>query len=140
MQEQIENKKIFGFIAFITPLVCKILETIFSSIGASAEQKGEGLQISFHIKSGEKELEFYLNNLLLEIATIDRDESPLRFDEKLQDFEYFAAKAAKLTDSKMRILFELLSEDDVDKVIDSISEKAKDYQRVRIWKFDELKE
>jgi hypothetical protein len=67
------------------------------------------LKTEFHIKSGEKEMTFYLHNLLLEIATIDRDENPLRFDDRLVDFDYFAKKTARIIESKLKILFKLLS-------------------------------
>ncbi|MGA2916606.1 MAG: hypothetical protein ABSE89_11330 [Sedimentisphaerales bacterium] len=137
MQNQEEIAKINHFLSAILPVIVRSMKTFLQTAGLEVEEKGCGLDTAFLIKAGEKETEFYLHNLFLEIATIDRDEIPLRFDEKLQDFDYFAAKSAKLIDSKLRILFELLSQDDVDKVIDNISQQAKDYQRVRIWRFDQ---
>jgi len=80
---------------------------------------------------------FCLHNLLLEIATIDRDEQPLRFDQKLRNIDYFARKTAQIAESKLRILFELLAEDNLDKAIDSITQEANNYQRIRIPRFDQ---
>jgi hypothetical protein len=124
MRNQEEITKINHFISMILPGIVQSVKTFLQSAGLNVEEKGSGLDTVFSIKSGKKEADFYLHNLLVEIATVDRDEEPLRFDEKLRDFDYFVAKAAKLTDSKMMILFELLSEDDVDKVIDNISQKS----------------
>ncbi len=73
MQEQIEKLKISEFVNFILPIACGILKQTFETMGISAEQMGIGLDTIFFIKKDDKEVEFYLNNLLLEIATIDRD-------------------------------------------------------------------
>jgi hypothetical protein len=137
MQEQIEKLKISEFISFTLSIVCGILKQTFEALGISAEQMGIGLNTVFCLKKDDKKMEFYLNNLLLEIATVDRDEIPLRFDENLRDFDYFADKSARLIDSKLRILFELFSQDDIDKVIDNISQKSSQYERIRIIKFGE---
>ena len=72
----------------------------------------------------------------MEIATVDRDDVPLRFDENVRDSDYLKAKIIRLIDSKLRILFPLLGEDNVDKVLESIYQFTNQYQRVRILKFD----
>ena len=69
----------------------------------------------FHIKHEDKEIQFHMHNLLLEIATVDRDENSLRFDEKLKDFDYFVHKTNQCVDSKLKVLFELLFENDFNK-------------------------
>lgn len=136
MNVQDKNIKISEFLAFITPLVCRILKGTFEAFEIAAQQKGQCMETVFHIKSGDKELDFYLSNLLLEIATIDRDEIPLRFDEDLCNYNYFTTKTAKLIDSKLRILFKVLDQDDIDKAIESITQSAKDYERICIVKLD----
>lgn len=85
-------------------------------------------------------MKFYLHNLFLEIATVDRDENPLRFDENLRDFDYFLAKTARVVESKLNVLFHVFSKEDIDAAIESISQDAKQYGRIRIWKFDKFKE
>ena len=120
----------------VSPIVIGQVKTILQSAGLQVEEKGEGSEFVFIIKSGEKQINFSPYNLLLEIATIDRDEVPLRFDEKLRDFGFFLDKMARLTQSKLQILFKLLAEDDVEKAIDNISQNTEQYQRIRIWRFD----
>jgi len=137
MQNQKEISEITHFLALVSPVVLDVVRTIFQSFGWQVEEEGRGLELAFSIKSGEKELKFFVRNLLLEIATIDRDENPLRFDEELHDFDYFLAKTARLTQSKLQVLFHLLGEDDVDAAIENILGDAKQYERIRIWRFDQ---
>lgn len=136
MQNNQEIIKINCFLAIAQPIVVSVLKTMFQSLGLEVKKEGSGLDLAFSIKSGEKEVKFYLHNLLLEIVSIDRDEKPLRFDEGLRDFEYFLAKTARLTESKLNILFRLLGEENVDAAIEKINQCAKQYERIRIWRFD----
>jgi hypothetical protein len=131
--------RIFAFIHSILPLITDLIKSALQASGCDVKIEGAGLNTVFNIKSGKKEMTFYLHNLLLEIATIDRDEEPLRFDDNLVDFDYFVKKTVRIIDSKLKILFNLLSEENFDIAIDKITEMAKDYQRIRIWKFDKLK-
>jgi len=59
------------------PLIIKPF-TFLRPSGWQAKEEDCGLDIAFSIKSGEEESKFYLRNLIMEIATIDRDEEPLR--------------------------------------------------------------
>ncbi|MGD0784342.1 MAG: hypothetical protein ABR969_00810 [Sedimentisphaerales bacterium] len=136
MQNQEETTKINHFLSAILPIVIRSVKTFLQSTGLEVEEKGNGPDTVFHIKAGEKEADFYLYNLLMEIATVDRDEQPWRFDENLQDFDYFLNKVAKVIESKLRILFKLLEHDDVDKAMESITELAGSYERIRIIKLD----
>ena len=81
----------------------------------------------------------YLQNLLLEIATVDRDQDPLQFDENMRDLDYFLAKLVNLTESKLKILLHFFAEEDIDTAIDNISLDAKQYERIRIWQIDQKK-
>ena len=137
MQDHNELTRINRFLCMVSPIVIGQVKMILQSAGLQVEEKGSGSELVFIIKSGEKEVHFSLYNLLLEIASIDRDEVPLRFDENLQDFGFFLDKMARLTQSKLQILFKLLAEDDVEKAIDKISLDAEQYQRIRIWRFDQ---
>ena len=137
MQDRNELSKINRFLHMVSPIVIAQVKRILQSAGLQVEEKGSGSDLVFIIKSGEKEIRFSPYNLLLEIASIDRDQVPLRFDENLQDFGFFLDKMARLTQSKLQILFKLLAEDDVEKAIDNISMDAEQYQRIRIWRFDQ---
>ena len=110
---------------------------MLQSIGMEVEQKGSGAGLVFSIKSGEKEAEFYLHNLFLEIATIDRDAQLLMFDEKLRDFDYFMTKMGQLIASKLNVLLQVLGHDDLEAAIENIAKDSKQYERIRIWKFDQ---
>ena len=137
MQDRNELSKINRFLCMVSPIVIAQVKRILQSAGLQVEEKGSGSDLVFIIKSGEKEIMFSPYNLLLEIASIDRDEVPLRFDENLQDFGFFLDKMSCLTQSKLQILFKLLAEDDLEKAIDKISMDAEQYQRIRIWRFDQ---
>ena len=136
MQNQIEIDKIKQFLCMVSPIVIEIAKRIFQSLGYEVNQKGQDLDLVFSIKSGKNEVEFYLRNLLLEIATVDRDEEPLRFDENLRDFDYFLSKMARAVASKLNVLLHLFGNEDLDAAIENIVRDSKQYERIRIWKFD----
>jgi hypothetical protein len=137
MQNQVEIAKINHFLARVSPVIVEITRGILQALGCEVKEEGSGLDLAFSIKSGQKELKFYLRNLLLEIVTIDRDEEPLRFDEGLRDFDYFMAKMAHAINSKLWVLFEVLKEDDLEAAIENVCKEAENYERIRIWRFDE---
>ncbi|HBG26121.1 MAG: hypothetical protein A2Y10_16325 [Planctomycetes bacterium GWF2_41_51] len=136
MQNQQEITKINYFLSRTGSVIIYSLKTFLQAADMAVKEKGHGLDTVFHIKAREKELELYLGNLLLEIATIDRDAAPLRFDEGLLDFDYFLNKLSKVIDSKLQILFKLLEHEDVDKAMESITELAANYERICILKLD----
>ncbi|MHC4270853.1 MAG: hypothetical protein ACYST2_00910 [Planctomycetota bacterium] len=136
MKSQNEIEKINQFLCMVSPPVIAHVKMLLQSAGLTVKEQGRGLDLAFAIKSGEKEVNFYLQNLLLEIATIDRDEEPLRFDKNLQDFKFFLNKTSQLVQSKLKVLFHIVGEDDVDAAIENISLDAKQYKRIRIWRFD----
>lgn len=136
MPEQADFLKIPRFLAAMSPLIAEIVKGILRSCGFRIEEQGHGLETIFVIKSGEKRADFHLHNLLLEIATIDRDEIPLRFDEGLRDPGYFLAKADRLIKAKLDILFKVLREDDMDAAIEKILQDKGQYERISVWRFD----
>lgn len=135
MQNQQEITTINYFLSRTGPVIIYSLKTFLQAAGMKVEEKGCELDTVFHIKAGEKELQLYLGNLLLEIVTVDRDAKPLRFDEGLLDFDYFLNKLSRVVESKLTILSKLLEHDDVDKAMESISQLS-NYERIRILKFD----
>jgi hypothetical protein len=137
MQEQIDIAKINHFLARVSPVIVEVTRAVLQVRGCEVEEEGSGLDLAFSIKFSRKELKFYMQNLLLEIVTVDRDEEPLRFDEGLRDFDYFMTKMARAINSKLCVLFHLLKEDDFEAAIENICKDAKDYERIRIWRFDE---
>jgi len=137
MQNQIEITKINHFLSSVSPVVVAIVKTILQTLGCDVREEGSGLDLAFHIKSEGKEVQFFLNNLLLEIATVDRDEDPLQFDENLRDFDYFLRKTAHVVESKLNVLFQLFGQDDIEAAMENITKDAKQYERIRIWKVDQ---
>ena len=136
MEDNEQQIKIAGFLRMALPIVADVVRTFLRAFDWRVAEEGEWLDLAFSVKSGPKEAKFFLHNLLLEIATIDRDENPLRFDDRLRDFEYFLAKTTRLLHSKMWILLQLLGQDDVDGAIENICKDANLYERLRIWGFD----
>ena len=136
MHQQNDAQKITSFLALVWPIVSQLVNAMLKTLGWHVTERGSGLNVVFDIESEGKKAQFYLYNLLLEIATIDRDEEPLRFDWNLHDFEFFLKKTTQLLQSKMVILYQLLSEDDVDAAIKKVTDQARHYQRIRIIKLD----
>ncbi len=136
MQDRNEIEKINYFLASVFPVVAGAVKTALQTLGCQVEQKGQGIDLVFVIKLNEKEAGFFIRNLLLEIATVDRDAEPLKFDEKLQDCEYFMTKMLGLIRSKLNILLKLMGQDDIDAAIEEIAKDADKYERIRIIKFD----
>jgi hypothetical protein len=136
MQDKNEIAKINHFLTVVSPIVVEVIKTILQSLDWQVKQEGCGPDMVFAIKQDEKEAQFYLHNLFLEIATIDRDAQPLMFDENLRDFDYFLAKMGQLIASKLNVLFKMLGQENMDAAIESITKDAKQYERIRIWRFD----
>ena len=136
MQDPNEIEKINKFLNIVAPILTKQVILTIQESGLKVTECGRGPDQVFVIKRGDKEIKFFTYNLFLETATIDRDEEPLRFDERLKDVGYFMAKSAELARSKLQIRYQLLTEDNVDTAIDNISENATGYERIRILKFD----
>lgn len=137
MQNQNEIAKINHFLRLTSPIVVGQVKILLQSAGLKLKEENHGLNLAFSIKSDEKEVKFFLYNLLLEIATVDRDEEPLRFDGNLRDFDFFLAKTARIIESRLEILFKLLVEDNADTALENICKDAKQYERIRIWKVDQ---
>lgn len=74
-------------------------------------------------------------NLFLEIATVDRSEVSLRFDNRLRDFDFFRIKTMYIVQSKLEVFFRFLKHEDINVSIESICDDAEKYKRIRIWKF-----
>ena len=98
------GKRINAFLCLSTPAVVDVVSKTLQSTDCEVTHKGNGLDMVFSIKHGEKDIQFHMHNLLLEIATVDRDEHHLRFDEKLLSFDYFVHKTNQLIDSKLKSL------------------------------------
>ena len=140
MNDLKEFERINRFLFFVSPMVVRSVKSQLQSTGMQVTQKGRGLGAAFSIKKNGREAKMYLQNLLLEIATVDRDQQPLRFDENLRDFDFFLAKTARLVESKLKVLFHLFTEEDVDTAIENIAKNGKQYERIRIWQIDQKKQ
>ena len=115
-----DSTRIAAFLVAKAPFVTKCVRTSLLSMGCAIDQRGSGLDLVFTVDLGEGEVEFHLHNLLLEIATVDRAQTPLRFDERLLDEGFFLSKTAQFIRSKLRILLHLLQEKDVEKALERI--------------------
>jgi len=110
MQNQEEAQKINQFLSIVSPTIVGQVRLMFQSTGAKIRQCGHGLEVVLLIESGKKEIRFSLQSLFLEIATVDSKEKPPRFDEKVQDYNFFLDKTLSSARSKTKILFQLLLE------------------------------
>lgn len=75
MQNQEETQKINQFLSIVSPTIVGHVKLLFQSTGAKVHQQGRGLDMTLLVKSGKKEIRFLLQNLFLEIATVNTDEN-----------------------------------------------------------------
>ncbi len=125
MQNQNETEKINQFLNIASPTIVGQLRLMFQSIGVKVHQRGRGLEMTLIIKSSDKEIRFLVQNLFLEIATVDSKKKPPRFDEKVQDYNFFLDKTLSSVRSKVKILFHLLLE--IEAATEAIDQDTKLY-------------
>jgi hypothetical protein len=123
------------FIELFSDGIIKTVMTLFEAMEIEAVLEGEGIESCIHVKNGEKSCDFFMGNLLLEIATIDRDDRPLVFDKALIDPDRFYEKSSKAITSKLAVLMPLLMADDHKKAIEDVK-NMKGYERIRIIEVD----
>jgi hypothetical protein len=136
MNNQTEITKINIFLTLAAPIVIGFVKTLLDAVDFEVTQEGRGADFAFCVKSGEREMKFFLQNMLLEIATVDRDAEPLQFDERLADFDFFISKTSGIVESKLKILSLLLGENDIDTAIEQVISCADNYERLRIIRLD----
>lgn len=140
MQDMYEIAQIDDFLSLTGPAIIAQVKMILQSAGLKIVEKGRGTDLTFSIKRGSKKIEFCPHNLLLDIATIDRNGELLRFDKDLCDFDYFLTKKARFIESRLKVVFQFLTEDNLDVAVDNIIRNTKDYERIHIWRFDRNKQ
>jgi hypothetical protein len=131
-----QNEKIWSFVEFIAPLVSAIATALIRSAGWQVSQTGSGRDTILTIQDKDRQFQFFLENLLLEIVTVDRDAQPLVFDESILEPETFLKKTLRALASKLNILFCFMAEADVEAAVDKISRQAENYERIRILRMD----
>jgi hypothetical protein len=136
MVDPTEIAKINHFLSLMSPLIEGLAKMLFQSAGVEVSEEGYGPNVVFSLKTGEKDAKFYFHNLFLEIATVDRDQRPLRFDERLADFDFLVHKIIHCVEGKLRVFLLLLDENDIDAALDRIAGDAKSYERIRIWRLN----
>ncbi|PIU51037.1 hypothetical protein COS91_06555 [Candidatus Desantisbacteria bacterium CG07_land_8_20_14_0_80_39_15] len=120
---------------FVPSVVKKILERE----GFEVEEQGEGLELSYRVKGADDiSAVFCLRNLFLEIATRDRDEEPLEFDEELSNFSFFMFKTAKVMETKLK-LFVAILKNGPDMTPEEMKKIVPEGTRIRVAKFDKSK-
>lgn len=96
MRNQTEITKINIFLTLAAPVAIGFVKTLLDAANFEVTQEGSGSDFAYRVKSGELQIKFFLQNLLLEIVTVDRDYKPLKFDEKLVDFDFFISKTSDI--------------------------------------------
>jgi len=134
MDRDQEAVKIAGFLTVAAPTITRLARMVLESHRYQVREEGVGFELVLSISTGHGEVRFFLRNLFLEVATLDRDEEPLRFDQDLLDFGYFLSKTADLIRSKLKLLLHLLETESVEEACKKIQADASGYERVRIWR------
>jgi hypothetical protein len=134
MDKDQEAIKIAGFLTVAAPIITRLSRMVLESHRYQVTEEGAGLELVLSISTGHGEVRFFLRNLFLEVATLDRDEEPLCFDQDLLDFGYFLSKTADLIRSKLKLLLHLLETESVEDACKKIQADSAGYERVRIWR------
>ncbi len=102
-----DEMKIVGFINVIYGSVVAYTKELIESIGVSVEkEEGQGVDLTLFLTSDDNrtKAQLRLENLFLEIVSIDRDESSLRFDNNLCDIEYLSDKVTRVVQSRIEVI------------------------------------
>ena len=96
-----------GFIGAMSMVIIAYTKDEIHARGMTVEkEEGQGINAVLFLISGNNDgrrVEFSFKNTLLEIATMDRDEEPLRFDHSLKDHNYYMHKVKRIMCSKIQI-------------------------------------
>ena len=104
-----DRMKIENVLRVAYKFVPSAIKDILENEGFKVEEQGKDLDLSYKVSgTGDFHAVFYFHNLFLEIATKDRDDDPLEFDEGLSSFGCFMLKSVKVIDSKLRLFTAIL--------------------------------
>ncbi len=137
-EQIVEGKMITLYAAMTLPIVIKILEDVFKEYNIEYKMEGKAWKTMFHLKKGDNGAEFFLDNLLLEIVTVDRDEVPLRFNKKiLESPQNWMDKTMDILESKLAMLLPMLDGMSKEEIIAHVQQQgAGKYERIRIIEVD----
>ena len=107
-QAKWESHKISMFLVKAAPLIMTLLEMTFRHYGIGFTRGGKGLSMKYDLKKGKLSSKMFLNNLFLEVATVDRDSNPLRYDHRLNSFQFFMNRVKDVINSKLAVLLPLM--------------------------------
>jgi hypothetical protein len=129
MNENINEKKMIAFCTRIFPTVSAIFTDFFDSHGIKHKLVMNDTDgPTYHLTHNNGTSEFYLRNLLLEITTMDRDQIPLVFDERVDTNPlYCSMKINEVCSGRLRVMEEVLNGAD----LESIKNTFKDDKRYR---------
>jgi hypothetical protein len=136
--ELTEGKKIALWAAVSFPIVQLLLEKEFTKNGISFKQIGDRWDTIYLLSKENREAEFRLENLLLEIVTIDRDSRPFKLDTTIvDDRSKHLEKVYDVVQSKLNILLPILDGMSKEEIIEHAqSLQPGKYERIRIVEVD----
>lgn len=127
-----EFEKIDRCIKKIAPLVLATLQSVFKEHGMAYELTGKGSDLKYTLKKGPIECSMFLRNLFLEIATIDRDTTPLYYDTRCDNPEFLAKRMYDIVGSKLAPLLPLMSGTDPSQIEKIAWQSHPNYERFRV--------
>jgi len=127
-QVRFEYDKIDQCLKKAAPLALKLLEAAFTDNNIDFTLTGTGLDMKYELSKGKFGSSMFMRNLLLEIATVDRDTEPLRYDYRLDDMEFLFRRIVETVGSKLAVLLPVMN----GKGIKSVRKLAPNYERLKI--------
>ncbi|OHB52630.1 MAG: hypothetical protein A2Y12_03680 [Planctomycetes bacterium GWF2_42_9] len=131
-KNQIEYDKINRCLSKIAPIVLLTLESTFAENGIEFKLVGKGLDSKYQLKKGSLECSMFLHNLFLEVATVDRDATPLKYNNRMDDNEMLLARIIEIVDSKLAPLLLLIAGKDADEIERLAKQSHPGYERFNI--------
>ena len=121
------------------PEFVRRFESGIRALGANITRKktiqyaGGGIDPTCLVSAGDARFEFRLGNALKEFLSVDREETPLRFDYGLQDPVYAEEKLACIVTGRLelaRVMIESKTPEELKQRLEAI---AGGFEKVRFW-------
>ena len=110
------EKKYQEIVNWTAGIITPMVEFVLHGANIAFSRKGEGMDVQYICKKGRNESVFSLNNTLLDIITVDRDEKPLRYDIRNADFGFFINKATNIVQQRMTLVVSFLNGVSIEKI------------------------
>jgi hypothetical protein len=118
------------------PKVTAYIREQYRAEGLVSQEEGQGPDTTITVTRNGNTSVYILWNTLIEIASIDIDDVPLRFDEGLWDYYYFVKKMKEVVEIRIRVILGSLNAKNSDDLREHLKKcyETGDYERICRWR------